>query len=74
MCYLHKSTKQSDADYRTQHGVGSANAGNANYAADYIDHPISFTVEEAPTEEEAFWPYSSGYGLREVRASPVSRS
>ena len=45
----------SDADCGTQHGVDSANAGNANL----IDHPISFTA--APTkeeaEEEAFWPY-----------------
>ena len=43
---------------RTQHGVSSANDGNANYAgSQYIDHPISFTMVEAPTEEEAFWPF-----------------
>ena len=60
-CSFHKSTTHSDADCRTHHGVGSgvgsANAGNANYAANYIDHPISFTAVEAPTEEEAFWPF-----------------
>ena len=32
-----------------QHGVGSENAGNANCAANYIDHPISFTAVVAPT-------------------------
>ena len=56
-CSFHKSTTHSDADCRTQHGVGSANAGNANYAANYIDHPISFITVEAPTEEGAFWPF-----------------
>ena len=52
------STTHSDADCRTQHGVGSANAGSANYAASYIDYPISFTAVEAPTEEEAFGPFA----------------
>ena len=47
----------SDADCRTQHVVGSTNVGNANYASNYIDHPISFTAAEAPTEEEAFGPF-----------------
>ena len=47
----------SNADCRIQHDVGSANTGNANYAANYIDHPISFTAAEAPTEEEAFRPF-----------------
>ena len=47
----------SDADCGTQHGVGIANAGNANYAADNIDHPILFTAVEAPTEEKAFGPF-----------------
>ena len=56
-CYFHKGTTHSDADCRTQHAVGSANADNANHAANYIDHPISFTEVEAPTEEEAFWPF-----------------
>ena len=51
------STTHSDADCRTQHGVGIANAGNANYAADNIDHPILFTAVEAPTEEKAFGPF-----------------
>ena len=51
------STTHSDADCRTQHGVGSANAGSANYAASYIDYPISFTAVEAPTEEEVFHPF-----------------
>ena len=51
------STTHSDADCRTQHGVGSANAGSANYAASYNDHPISFAAVEAPTEEEAFGPF-----------------
>ena len=32
-CFLHKSTTHSDSNCRTQHGVGSANAGNASYAA-----------------------------------------
>ena len=36
---------------------GSANAGNAKYAAIYIGHPISLTAVEASTEEEAFWPF-----------------
>ena len=52
-----KSTTHSDADCRTQHGVGSANAGSANYAASYTDHPNSFTAIEAPTEEGSFWPF-----------------
>ena len=56
LCSFHKSTTHSDADYRTQHGVGSANGGNVNYSANYIDHPISFAVVEAPTEE-AYWPF-----------------
>ena len=56
-CSFHKSTMHSNADCRIQHDVGSANTGNANYAANYIDHPISFTAVEAPTEEEAFWPF-----------------
>ena len=56
---MHKSTTHSDADCRTQHGAGSANTGNANYAANYIGHPISFTAVEAPTEEEASWPFGS---------------
>ena len=56
-CSFHESTTHRDANCRTQHGVGNANAGNANYSADYIDHPISFTAVEAPTEEEAFWPF-----------------
>ena len=44
---------RSDADCRTQHGVNSEH-GNANYAdSQYIDHPVSFTVLEAHTEEEA---------------------
>ena len=50
------STTHSDADCRTQHGVGSANAGSANYAVSYIDHPISFAAVAAPTEMEAFGP------------------
>ena len=44
-------------DCRTQHGVGSANAGNANYSSNDIDHSISFTAVEAPTEEEVFWSF-----------------
>ena len=56
-CSFYKSPTNSDADWRTQHGVGSANAGNANYFANYTDHAISFTAVEAPTEEEAFWPF-----------------
>ena len=43
----------------TQHGVGSANAGDANNAANYIDHPISFTAVEASTEEENALPIRS---------------
>ena len=39
-CSFHKSTTHSDGDCRTQHGVGSANAGNADFVANYIDHPI----------------------------------
>ena len=36
---------RSDADCRTQHGVSSANACNANCAGShYVDHPTSFTV------------------------------
>ena len=50
------STTHSDADCRSQHGVGSANAGSANYAVSYIDHPISFAAVAAPTEMEAFGP------------------
>ena len=57
MCSLHKSTTHSDADCRTQHGVGIANAGSANYAARYINDPISFAAVEAPTEGEAFRPF-----------------
>ena len=54
-CSFHKSVTHSDADCRTQHGVSSENTGNANYAGSHnIDHPVSFTVVEAPTEEEAF--------------------
>ena len=56
-CSFHKSTAHSDVDCRIRHGDGSANAGNANYAAIYIEHPVSFTAVEAPTEEEAFWPF-----------------
>ena len=55
-CSFHKSATHSDADCRTQHGVGSANAGSANCDASYINHPISFTVVGAPTEEEEFGP------------------
>ena len=51
------STTHSDADCRTQHGVGIANAGSANYAARYINDPISFAAVEAPTEGEAFRPF-----------------
>ena len=47
----------SDADCGTQHGVGIANAGSANYAARYINDPISFAAVEAPTEGEAFRPF-----------------
>ena len=57
MCSFHKSTTHSDADCRSQHGVGSAKASSANYAASYINRPISFTAVEAPTEEEAFGPF-----------------
>ena len=52
-CSFHKITTHGDADCCTQHGVGSAIVGTENY----IDHPISFTAVEAPTEEEAFWPF-----------------
>ena len=49
---------RSDADCRTQHGVSTANAGDANYAAShYIDHTVSFTTVEVPTEEETFWSF-----------------
>ena len=57
MCSLHKSTTHSDADCRTQHGVGSANAGSANYDGSYINQAISFTEREEPTEEELFGPF-----------------
>ena len=54
---MYKSATHSDAGCRTQHGVGSSSAGNDNYAANYIDHPISLTAVGAPAEEEAFWPF-----------------
>ena len=54
---MHKSTTHSDADCRTQHGVGSANAGSANYDGSYINQAISFTEGEEPTEEELFGPF-----------------
>ena len=57
-CSFHNSTTHSDADCRTQHGVSTANAGDANYAAShYIDHTVSFTTVEVPTEEEMFWSF-----------------
>ena len=57
-CPLHKSTTHSDEDCRTQHGVSSAKADNANYAASqYIDYPISLFAVDAPTEEEACYPF-----------------
>ena len=56
-CSFHKITAHGDADCCTQHGVGSATVGTGNFAASYIDHPISFTAVETPTEEAAFWPF-----------------
>lgn len=46
-----------DADCRTQHGIGSTNAGKANYAGNYLDPPISLSAAQAPAEEEPVWPF-----------------
>ena len=51
-----KSNTHSDDDCRLQHGVGHENGGNANYAANYIKHPTSFTAVEARKKEEASSP------------------
>ena len=41
---------------RTRHGVSSENASSTNFACShYVDHPVSLTAVEAPTEEEALW-------------------